>query len=136
MPFVLGWFPSHDPKPVPHGAAQLVAHTTKQWREWMGRCFYNGEWRDEVRRSLLTLESLTYAPTGGIVAAPTTSLPEQLGGTRNWDYRYCWVRDATLTLEALIAGGLRRRGGTLARLAAPRGRRPAGGAADDVRRGG
>jgi GH15 family glucan-1,4-alpha-glucosidase len=107
VPFVLGWFPSHDPKPVPHGAAQLVARTTKYWRGWMDRCFYSGQWRDEVRRSLLTLESLTYAPTGGIVAAPTTSLPETLGGTRNWDYRFCWVRDATLTLEALIAGGYR-----------------------------
>ena len=105
--FVLGWFPSHDPKRVPSGAAQLVAATTKYWRNWSARCDYTGEWREPVLRSLLTLESLTYAPTGGIVAAPTTSLPETLGGSRNWDYRYCWVRDATLTLEALIAGGYR-----------------------------
>ena len=105
VPFVLGWFPSHDPRPVPSGAAQLVARTTKYWRNWSTRCDYSGQWREPVRRSLLTLESLTYLPTGGIVAAPTTSLPETLGGSRNWDYRFCWVRDATLTLEALIAGG-------------------------------
>jgi GH15 family glucan-1,4-alpha-glucosidase len=107
VPFVLGWFPSHDPRPVPRGARQLVNRATKHWRGWMDRCFYSGQWRDEVRRSLLTLESLTYAPTGGIVAAPTTSIPETLGGSRNWDYRYCWMRDATLTLEALIAAGFR-----------------------------
>src|SRR4029079_1144342 len=105
--FVLGWFPSHDPSPVPRNAPALLARTTKYWRNWSARCTYTGKWRDEVRRSLLTLESLTYAPTGGIVAAPTTSLPETLGGTRNWDYRFCWVRDATLTLEALISGGYR-----------------------------
>jgi GH15 family glucan-1,4-alpha-glucosidase len=107
VPFVMGWFPSHDPRPVPRGAAQLVDRTTKFWRSWSDRCDYKGEWRDEVRRSLLTLEALTYTPTGGMVAAATTSLPETLGGTRNWDYRFCWVRDATLTLEALIAGGYR-----------------------------
>jgi GH15 family glucan-1,4-alpha-glucosidase len=105
VPFVLGWFPSHDLEPVPSGAAQLISRTAKHWKTWSARCDYRGQWRDAVLRSLLTLESLTYAPTGGIVAAPTTSLPETLGGTRNWDYRYCWVRDATLTLEALIAGG-------------------------------
>ena len=107
VPFVLAWFPSHDPQQGPAGAAQLVARCAKIWRNWSARCDYSGEWREPVVRSLLTLESLTYAPTGGIVAAPTTSLPETLGGTRNWDYRYCWVRDATLTLEALIAGGYR-----------------------------
>jgi GH15 family glucan-1,4-alpha-glucosidase len=107
VPFLMGWFPSHDPRPLPRGAAQLVARTTKYWRGWSDRCDYKGEWREEVRRSLLTLESLTYTPTGGIVAAATTSLPESMGGSRNWDYRFCWVRDATLTLEALIAGGYR-----------------------------
>jgi GH15 family glucan-1,4-alpha-glucosidase len=107
VPFVLGWFPSHDVRSVPRGAGQLIARTTKYWHAWSARCSYNGEWRDAVLRSLLTLESLTYKPTGGTVAAPTTSLPETLGGSRNWDYRFCWVRDATLTLEALIAGGYR-----------------------------
>jgi GH15 family glucan-1,4-alpha-glucosidase len=107
VPFVLGWFPSHDPQPLPRAAAQLIAQTTKYWHSWAERCSYDGEWRDAVLRSLLTLESLTYKATGGIVAAPTTSLPETLGGSRNWDYRFCWVRDATLTLEALIAGGYR-----------------------------
>jgi GH15 family glucan-1,4-alpha-glucosidase len=103
--FVLGWFPSHDPQPVPRGAAQLIVNTTRFWHAWAARCGYTGEWLDAVLRSLLTLESLTFAPTGGIVAAPTTSLPETLGGSRNWDYRYCWLRDATLTLEALTAAG-------------------------------
>src|SRR5258708_609063 len=107
VPFVWGWFPSHDPQPLPRNAAQLIAGTTKYWHAWSARCTYDGEWRDAVMRSLLTLEALTYKPTGGIVAAPTTSLPEALGGSRNWDYRFCWVRDATLTLDALIAGGYR-----------------------------
>lgn len=107
VPFVLGWFPSHDPQSVPHNASALVSRTTKLWRSWSARCSYTGRWREPVLRSLLTLESLTYLPTGGIVAAPTTSVPETLGGSRNWDYRFCWVRDATLTLEAFISGGYR-----------------------------
>jgi GH15 family glucan-1,4-alpha-glucosidase len=105
VPFVLGWFPSSNPRPVPDDAGELVEHTTTTWERWTERCDYAGEWREPVLRSLLTLEALTYEPTGGIVAAPTTSLPETLGGTRNWDYRYCWVRDATLTLEAFMIGG-------------------------------
>jgi GH15 family glucan-1,4-alpha-glucosidase len=105
--FLLGWFPSHDPGPVPRNAPALLARTTKYWRNWSARCSYTGQWHDPVLRSLLTLESLTFTATGGMVAAPTTSLPETPGGTRNWDYRYCWVRDATLTLEALISGGYR-----------------------------
>ena len=107
VPFVLAWFPSHHPGPVPRSASSLVTRTNKHWRNWSARCGYTGQWREPVLRSLLTLEALTYNPTGGIVAAPTTSLPETLGGSRNWDYRFCWVRDATLTLEALIAGGYR-----------------------------
>jgi GH15 family glucan-1,4-alpha-glucosidase len=105
VPFVLGWFPSDDPRAVPDDASALVEHTTDVWSRWSARCEYSGEWREPVIRSLLTLEALTTERTGGIVAAPTTSLPETIGGTRNWDYRYCWVRDATLTLEALLIGG-------------------------------
>jgi GH15 family glucan-1,4-alpha-glucosidase len=105
VPFVLGWFPSQAPERVPDDALGLVQDTTDHWNRWSARCEYSGEWRDPVLRSLLTLEALTFEPTGGIVAAPTTSLPETIGGTRNWDYRYCWVRDATLTLEALLIGG-------------------------------
>jgi GH15 family glucan-1,4-alpha-glucosidase len=105
VPFVLGWFPTDDPQPVSPDARGLVDFTTQAWSAWSARCTYSGEWREPVLRSLLTLEALTFAPTGGVVAAPTTSLPEVIGGSRNWDYRYCWVRDATLTLEALLIGG-------------------------------
>jgi GH15 family glucan-1,4-alpha-glucosidase len=82
-----------------------LAETEKFWRDWAGRCTYEGRWRDLIVRSLITLKAMTYAPTGGIVAAPTTSLPEEIGGVRNWDYRYCWLRDASLTLDALVLGG-------------------------------
>jgi GH15 family glucan-1,4-alpha-glucosidase len=105
VPFVLGWFPSSEPRRVPDDAAALVDDTASHWRRWSARCQYSGEWREPVLRSLLTLEALTFEATGGIVAAPTTSVPETLGGSRNWDYRYCWVRDATLTLEAFLIGG-------------------------------
>jgi GH15 family glucan-1,4-alpha-glucosidase len=105
VPFVLGWFPSSDPRRVPDDASTLVDDTASHWRRWSARCQYSGAWREPVLRSLLTLEALTFEATGGIVAAPTTSLPETLGGSRNWDYRYCWVRDATLTLEAFLIGG-------------------------------
>jgi len=105
VPFVLGWFPSSAPRRVPDDAAALVDDTASHWRRWSARCQYSGEWREPVLRSLLTLEALTFEATGGIVAAPTTSLPETIGGSRNWDYRYCWVRDATLTLEAFLIGG-------------------------------
>lgn len=102
VPFVLTWYPSHKPEPAPVDAARAVVDTGAWWRQWISRC----EPGDPlVRRSLLTLKALTYAPTGGIVAAATTSLPEQLGGVRNWDYRFCWLRDATLTLTALLSGG-------------------------------
>lgn len=105
VPFVLAWHRSHEAAPAAVDAEQTVAQTEKWWRKWSGRCIYQGPWREAVVRSLITLKALTYAPTGGIVAAPTTSLPEQLGGVRNWDYRYCWVRDATFTLYALLLGG-------------------------------
>jgi GH15 family glucan-1,4-alpha-glucosidase len=102
VPFVMTWYPSHESEPAPVQADEAVADTERWWREWIGDCVAHDPL---VRRSLLTLKALTYAPTGGIVAAATTSLPEQLGGVRNWDYRFCWVRDATLTLNALIEGG-------------------------------
>jgi GH15 family glucan-1,4-alpha-glucosidase len=103
--FVLTYGPSHEPIPRPTRPAAALADTEAFWREWSGRCTYRGEWAEPVHRSLLTLKALTYAPTGGIIAAPTTSLPEQLGGARNWDYRYCWLRDATLTLLTLMDAG-------------------------------
>ncbi len=105
VPFVLGWHPSHRPAPDPVDAERALRSTTRWWRRWVRASTYEGEWRDEVVRSLITLKALTYAPTGGIVAAPTTSLPEQVGGVRNWDYRYCWLRDATFTLYSLLAAG-------------------------------
>ena len=105
VPFVLSWTPSHEPLPEPIDAEHALAETVEYWEEWIGRCTAEGRWEAPVRRSLLTLKALTYAPTGGIVAAPTTSLPEALGGVRNWDYRYCWLRDATLTLLAFLRAG-------------------------------
>ena len=103
--FVLTWGPSHRPPPPRLDAAAALADTERFWAGWSAACQYQGPWRRLVLRSLLTLKALTFAPTGGIAAALTTSLPEQLGGTRNWDYRYCWLRDATLTLVALMEGG-------------------------------
>jgi GH15 family glucan-1,4-alpha-glucosidase len=105
VPFVLMWHPSHLPAPEPIDAMGAADDTTTWWRDWVSKSGYNGRWRDQVVRSLITLKALTYAPTGGIVAAPTTSLPESVGGVRNWDYRYCWLRDATYTLYALMIGG-------------------------------
>ncbi|MFZ0324834.1 MAG: glycoside hydrolase family 15 protein [Actinomycetes bacterium] len=103
--FVLTHQPSHLPPPARVDADSALASTEAWWASWMSQCTYNGPYDDAVRRSLVVLKGLTYQPTGGIVAAPTTSLPEQLGGTRNWDYRYCWLRDATITLLALLEGG-------------------------------
>ena len=103
--FVLSWGRSHLPRPAPFDAQAALARTEAFWREWARRCEYGGTWREPVLRSLLTLKALSFEPTGAVVAAPTTSLPEQLGKSRNWDYRYCWLRDATLTLIALMAGG-------------------------------
>jgi GH15 family glucan-1,4-alpha-glucosidase len=106
VPFVLTWNPSHEPAPRPVDADQAVADTTAWWTEWSERCTTPaGPHRDLVVRSLITLKALTYGPTGGLVAAPTTSLPEGIGGVRNWDYRYCWLRDATFSLYALMLGG-------------------------------
>jgi GH15 family glucan-1,4-alpha-glucosidase len=105
VPFDLIWHPSFEPPPQPIDAEAALEATLCFWRAWSARSTYRGTARDAVMRSLITLKALTYAPTGGIVAAPTTSLPEHLGGTRNWDYRYCWLRDATFTLYALIGAG-------------------------------
>ena len=107
LAFDLTWFPSHhDPPPVAD-VDRALEETERFWCRWSGQCAFQGPWRDDVIRSLITLKALTYAPTGGLVAAPTTSLPEQLGGVRNWDYRYCWLRDATFTLLALLHAGYR-----------------------------
>jgi GH15 family glucan-1,4-alpha-glucosidase len=103
--FVLTWHPSHEPRPQPVDPRRALEETEAFWTEWAGRCTYDGEWREAVVRSLITLKGLTYSPTGGMVAAPTTSLPERPGGVRNWDYRYCWLRDATFTLYALLMNG-------------------------------
>jgi GH15 family glucan-1,4-alpha-glucosidase len=105
IPFVLTWYPSYEDPPKALVAEADLESTESWWREWSSQCTYHGLWQDAVSRSLLVLKALTYGPTGGIVAAPTTSLPEWIGGTRNWDYRYCWLRDATLTLQALLLGG-------------------------------
>ncbi|MCG0995826.1 glycoside hydrolase family 15 protein [Acetobacter indonesiensis] len=103
--FVLQHAPSHMPVPPSFDPYVELAETEAWWQDWSAHCTYKGPWRDAVVRSLIVLKALTYAPTGGIVAAPTTSLPEDLGGIRNWDYRYCWLRDAALTLSALISCG-------------------------------
>ncbi|TDD26946.1 glycoside hydrolase family 15 protein [Actinomadura sp. KC06] len=105
VPFVLTYKPSHLPRPKAVEPERALADTELFWSDWMGRYDYEGRWDDAVRRSLITLKALTFAPTGGIVAAATTSLPEQLGGPRNWDYRFCWLRDATFTLQALLGTG-------------------------------
>ena len=107
VPFVLTWHPSHEDSPAPVDPELALAETESYWREWNKICAVDlsADTGDVVRRSLMVLKALTYAPTGGIVAAPTTSLPEAIGGVRNWDYRYCWLRDATLTLLALLNAG-------------------------------
>lgn len=105
LPFVLTHGPSHLPPPDPVDPEEALRQTERGWRKWAACCESFGEWQEPVVRSIITLKALTYAPTGGLVAAPTTSLPEQLGGPRNWDYRYCWLRDATLTLMTLMNAG-------------------------------
>ncbi|MFF2573360.1 glycoside hydrolase family 15 protein [Streptomyces sp. NPDC058084] len=105
--FTLSWQPSHkEPPPLPDPEGSLEA-TADFWREWVEHCTYHGPYREAVVRSLITLKALTYAPTGGIVAAPTTSLPEEIGGVRNWDYRYTWLRDAAITLSSMLRTGYR-----------------------------
>ena len=105
VPFLLSWRPSHLPGLSPGDPMTLLRNTEKSWQDWSNGCRCTGPYGDAILRSLLTLKGLTYAPTGGVVAAPTTSLPEHLGGVRNWDYRLCWIRDATFTLYALMAAG-------------------------------
>ncbi len=107
VPFVLTWFPSHERAPEAIDAERAIAATASWWTEWASRCRVDGTNRDHIVRSLVTLKALTYAPTGGIVAAGTTSLPEALDGNRNWDYRFCWLRDAAFTLYAMLHAGYR-----------------------------
>ena len=105
VPFVLTWFPSHRPVPGAIDPESALTDTEEFWLDWAGSTVSTGDYHEEIRQSLLVLKAVTYEPTGGIVAAPTTSLPEMPGGTRNWDYRYCWLRDATLTLLAMLRSG-------------------------------
>ena len=107
MPFVMSYSRSHRPPAAVVDADIALEETEKFWADWTGKCRVTGKWRNQIMRSLITLKSLSYAPTGGIVAAVTTSLPEKIGGTRNWDYRYCWLRDATFTLLAFLNAGYR-----------------------------
>jgi len=105
VPFTLTYTPSHLPAPAAENPLDQLRATQHFWRDWTAKSRASGPWADTVNRSLITLKTLTYAPTGGMVAAPTTSLPENIGGSRNWDYRFCWLRDATLTLLALMNSG-------------------------------
>jgi GH15 family glucan-1,4-alpha-glucosidase len=107
VPFVLTWFPSHRPIPEHVDPDHALDDAEDYWLDWAGKCRHGGDYHDEIHQSLLVLKALTYAPTGGLVAAPTTSLPERIGGVRNWDYRFCWLRDTTLTLLAMLNAGYR-----------------------------
>jgi GH15 family glucan-1,4-alpha-glucosidase len=106
VPFALTWYPSNEDPPERIDPEQALKDSVDYWTEWIGNCNYRGKWKHAVNTSLIVLKALTYAPTGGMVAAPTTSLPEKIGGERNWDYRYCWLRDATLVLLAFINAGM------------------------------
>jgi GH15 family glucan-1,4-alpha-glucosidase len=103
--FVAEFYPSYEPEPAPRDGLVMLSNTEQWWRAWAAKCGWTGQWREPVVRSAITLKALTYHPTAGIVAAPTASLPEGLGGSRNWDYRYCWLRDSTFTLYALLLCG-------------------------------
>ncbi|HEY4398208.1 MAG TPA: trehalase-like domain-containing protein, partial [Acidimicrobiia bacterium] len=105
VPFSLAWYPSHQDVPRPRNTAWSLSRTESWWHNWSKKWTYDGDYPEAVQRSVITLKALTYAPTGGIVAAPTTSLPEWIGGVRNWDYRFCWLRDATFTLLSLLHAG-------------------------------
>jgi len=105
IPFVLTWFPSHRDLPAEVDPEEALDDAEQYWHNWANTCTHGGDYHDEIHESLLVLKALTFAPTGGIVAAPTTSLPEHIGGVRNWDYRFCWLRDATLTLLAMLNAG-------------------------------
>ncbi len=107
VPFTMSYFPSFGPVPAALDPLQACAKTQEWWEKWCAQSTYDGGWNEAVRRSLITLKALSHAQTGGIVAAPTTSLPERIGGVRNWDYRFCWLRDATFTLYALLLAGYR-----------------------------
>ena len=134
VPFVLTWFASHEPPPRKSIPSTRCATPKNIGTTGRQRCDPRGPWRDAVMRSLITLKGLTYAPTGGIVAAATTSLPEEIGGVRNWDYRYCWLRDATFTLFSLLGAGYHRRSEGLAGMAAARDRGQPVANANHVRR--
>ena len=135
VPAVLTWFRSFDEPPRRHDAEALRDETVAAWRKWSKRCKAPEPWRDTIVRSAITLKALTHHKSGGIVAAATTSLPERIGGTRNWDYRFCWLRDATFTLYALMATGYTEEARRLAQMAGARGGRRAVQAADHVRLG-
>lgn len=105
VPFDLAWRPSHEPSPEPIDVVESIDATVGWWKDWLQHCVPCPPYDEPVRRSLAVLKGLTYGPTGGIIAAPTTSLPESIGGTRNWDYRYCWLRDATFTLTSFLDAG-------------------------------
>ena len=107
VPFTMSWYPSHRKSFAYRDPTDALQATENWWHDWSATCAIGGQWREPIIRSLVTLKMLTYEPTGGIIAAPTTSLPELIGGVRNWDYRYCWLRDATLALYALMTAGYR-----------------------------
>ena len=107
VPFTMSWYPSHHKAFRYRDPYDTLLGTETRWHDWSSHCTLQGSWREAIIRSLITLRMLTYSPTGGIVAALTTSLPEWIGSVRNWDYRFCWIRDATLTLYALLSSGYR-----------------------------